>query len=209
MYVPEHFSVSETDVLHRHIRDFGFATLISTVADAPFATHLPLVLDATRGPHGTLLGHMARPNPQWQGFDGAQEVLAIFHGPHAYVSPSWYPAENAVPTWNYAVVHVYGTARLIEDPETVRAMMEGLVSDFEAGRPAPWSMDLPRPKFIEGMLKGIAAFEIPISRIEGKFKLNQNHPEANRTGAIAGLREESHPDAALIADMMEAALKSG
>lgn len=203
MYVPEHFAENSVEALHRHIGRFGFATLVSDVGGAPFAAHLPLLLDPACGPHGTLLGHMARPNPQWQGFDGTRPALAIFHGPHAYVSPSWYPAERAVPTWNYTVVHAYGAPRLVEDAAIVRRMMEDLVAANEAGRENPWSMDRPGARYIDGMLKGIAAFEIPVDRIEGKFKLNQNHPEPNRAGAIAGLRAEGYEDATAIADMME------
>lgn len=209
MYVPEHFAETSLKALHDHIGRFGFATLVSDLEGAPFATHLPLLLDRERGPQGTLLGHMARPNPQWQGFDGTRQVLAIFHGPHAYVSPSWYPVERAVPTWNYAVVHAYGVPRLVEEPGKVRDMMEELVAVYEAGRDEPWTMDRPGERYIEGMLEGIAAFEIPIDRIEGKFKLNQNHPEANRAGAIAGLRSEGRAESHAVADMMEAAGKSG
>ena len=141
-------------------------------------------------------GHLARANPQaadldWQG----GEALAIFSGPHAYVSPGWYEAGPAVPTWNYASVHAYGAARAIDDPEWLRDLLRRLSERHEAREPAPWSMDgLPEPYVAIGMLKGIVGFEIAVTRLEGKFKLSQNRPAADRPRIIAALEARDDPD---------------
>lgn len=204
MYIPEPFAVTDRAVLFDLIEREPFGVLVSMADGAPVASHIPFVLDRAAGPNGTLKAHLARGNPQWRGFDGTAQALAIFMGPHAYLSPGWYdPKNNAVPTWNYAVVHAYGSPRLIEDMGVVRAQQEELVDRFEHRRASPWRLDSQPERYIEGMLKGIAAFEIPIDRLEGKFKLSQNHPKGNRIGAIAGLRNEAgDPMSRAIAELM-------
>lgn len=206
MYIPGPFAETDIAVLHDLIDDYSFGILVSTGKNgAPVASHIPFVLDRASGEHGTLQTHVARANPQWRGFDADTEILCIFEGPHAYISPRWYdPANSAVPTWNYAVVHAYGVPRIIEDAGAVRAQQEALVMRHE-NTSEPWRLDSQPEEYIEGMLKGIVAFEIPIARLEGKFKLNQNHPEANRVGAISGLREEAgDPPSLAIAELMAA-----
>jgi transcriptional regulator len=206
MYVPEPFAETDRDTLFDLIEANAFGLLVTVEDGVPVASHIPLILDRAGGEHGTLLAHVGRANPQWRGFDGKTEVLSVFQGPHAYISPGWYdPANPAVPTWNYAVVHAYGVPRIVEDPAHVRAQQEALVARFEAGRDEPWSLDSQKADYVEGMLKGIVAFEIPVARLEGKFKLNQNHPEGNRRGAIRGLRAEAgDPDSLAIAALMAA-----
>src|SRR5947208_238650 len=140
MYVPPHFAESDPDALHVFIERHGFGLLVSQVGGEPFATHLPLLLDCTAGPHGTLLGHVARANPQWRELAG-QTSLAIFSGPHAYVSPTWYEAENVVPTWNYVAVHAYGRAELVEDRDALMDIVRRSVAVYEAGTPRPWVFD--------------------------------------------------------------------
>jgi len=203
VYVPGAFSETDAGALAALMRDHGFATLVTVVDGAPVASHVPLIFEPECGPRGTLYGHLARANPQWRAFDGAREALAIFHGPHAYVSPNWYrdPA-RAVPTWNYAVAHVHGAPRAIDDAGEARAVLARLVAAYEGGRAEPWSLDRLDARFLAAQLRGIVAFEMPVARIEGKFKLNQNKPPEDRAGVIAGLRDESRADARALADLM-------
>jgi transcriptional regulator len=197
MYTPDAFAETDLDRLHDLIEHNDFGMLICNGEPTPLVSHLPFVLDRSQGPNGTLQAHMARANPQWQSFDG--DVLAVFRGPHAYVSPSWYtPDAPAVPTWNYAVVHAHGTPRIVEDPQELRAQQERLVAANEAGRAPAWTMDGQPPAYIAGMLKGIVAFEIPIDRLEGKFKLSQNRsPTAQRQVAEALGKSGSEDEQAL------------
>src|SRR5712691_2090561 len=172
MYVPEDFREDHPAAVHALIRAYGFATLVTVDGGVPFASHVPLLLDADRGPHGTLLGHVARGNPQWRHF-GASPALAIFQGPHGYVSPSWYATAPAVPTWNYAAVHAVGVPHVLEDEAAVRALLARLVAVHEAPLPVPWTLALPAD-FEARMVRGIVAFEMPVDRLEGKRKLSQN-----------------------------------
>jgi len=206
MYVPKPFAETDRETLFDLIEAHPFGLLVTAADGAPVGSHIPFVLDRAAGEHGTLQAHVARGNPQWRGFDGKTDVLCVFQGPHAYISPGWYdPANPAVPTWNYAVVHAYGVPRIVEDPAHLRAQQQALVARFEAGRGEPWTIDSQGADYVDGMLKGIVAFEIPVSRLEGKFKLNQNHPEGNRRGAIVGLRSEAgDPDSLAIAALMAA-----
>ena len=179
MYVPRHFSVEQRDALDRVIREYPFGLLVGVVEGAPFATHLPFLLDGDR-----LLAHVARGNPHWKAIDGRTEMLAVFSGPHAYVSPRWYEPGPAVPTWNYVAVHVYGMPRIIADAASVRALLDRLVDDYEAGA---WTVDGQDADFIDRMMRGIVAFEMPVARIEGKFKLSQNRPAGDRRRVAAEL----------------------
>lgn len=201
MYIPDAFAETDLDRLHGLIEAYDFAMLITPDAPTPFVSHLPFVLDRTDGPNGTLQAHMARGNPHWQSFEG--EALVVFHGPHAYVSPTWYtPDAPAVPTWNYAVVHAHGTPRIADDPEELRAQQERLVASHETGRSPSWTMAGQPPDYIEGMLKGIVGFEIPIDRLEGKFKLSQNRSAADSAGVIEGLRATGRAEDRALAEMM-------
>lgn len=205
MYVPKPFAVDDPAALADFMAAHDFAILVTARGGTPLATHIPLLFEPGEGPHGTLYGHVARANPHWRSFDGTTEALAIFHGPHAYVSPAWYPAAEAVPTWNYAVVHAYGRLQVMADAVEVRALLARLVARQEAGRAEPWSMDGLSERYVDGMVRGIVAFRLPVARVEGKAKLSQNHPLGNRDGAIAGLRATGRPEDAAVADMMEKA----
>jgi transcriptional regulator len=191
MYIPAAFRESRLEVLHALIREHSFATLVSQLNGELFATHLPFLLDATRGEHGTLRGHMARANPHWRSFADGQPALVIFQGPHAYISPNWYLAEEAVPTWNYSAVHAYGTPSIISDWPSVRSLLDQTVLTFESGlsqrQPQPWTTDRLSAEYVEKLAQGIVAFEIPISRLEGKRKLSQNRP-SDMESAASGLR---------------------
>jgi transcriptional regulator len=197
MYVPASFRVDDSALLHDFIRHHGFATLVTAPGGVPFATHLPVLLDAARN---VLRGHMARANPQWHHFDGKTESLVVFAGPHGYISPSWYEATPAVPTWNYAAIHVYGIARLLAEAETSR-LLDELVRTYEMHRERPWSGELP-VDYRRKMEEAIVGFELPIARIEGKFKLSQNRSEEDRLGVLRALEASSRPDDQALAELM-------
>lgn len=201
MYIPPSFKIADFDKLTAFIQQYSFATVITHADGAPFATHLPLLFQPQRGPHGTLRGHVARANPQWRHFANGEEVLAIFQGPHAYISPSWYESEVAVPTWNYVAVHAYGCPRLIEDEAELAALLQALIDTYEATLPQPWRGDLPADYKAQQM-KAIVGFEIPLSRIEGKFKLGQNRPLADEQSLYQALRHSSSTDDQKLAEVM-------
>jgi transcriptional regulator len=188
MYIPKAFAESDSATLYQFMRENNFAVLVTHQAGQMVATHLPVMVDAEQG---LLKAHMARANEQWQHFDSS-EVLLIFQGPHAYISPTWYQTQPSVPTWNYAAVHVYGVPRLVEDGAAVRHMLRELVQTHERGREREWTMDLPED-YLQKMMQAIVAFEIPIERIEGKFKLSQNRSDADQASVIAALSGSSSP----------------
>ncbi|WP_373084286.1 FMN-binding negative transcriptional regulator [Sneathiella sp.] len=194
MYVPPHFSVPGKETLVRLLPAASFATLVSTGDDgALIATHLPFSYDKTRGENGTLIAHMARANPHGKLLEKS-EALTIFQGPHSYISPSYYATDINVPTWNYVAVHAYGTPEIIEDMEDVRALLERLTAENEREMPNPWSPAQLDRKRLTGLMRGIIAFEIPVSRIEGKAKLGQNktaEDQAAVQAAIGNLWEQS------------------
>ena len=199
MYVPKAFREDDVSRLHRFLGAWSFALLVTDVDGVPSATHLPLVLDASAGPQGTLIGHVARPNPQWQTFDGTRQALAVFQGPHAYVSPTWYATAPAVPTWNYAAIHAYGRPRVLEGPAATRDAVARLVAIHD---PA-WSLADQPEEFVAGMLRGIVAFAMPIERLEGKLKLSQNRPAVDRPGIVRALRAGGAAERA-VAELMDA-----
>ena len=204
MYIPAHFRETRLNVLHALIREHSFGTLVSHVNGQLFATHLPFLLDPTRGANGTLMAHMARANPHWQQLPRS-ESLAIFQGPHAYISPAWYVSEETVPTWNYSVVHAYGTATLLDDPERIRALLDETVGTFDTHG---WSTARVSDRYVANMARGIVAFEIPIARLEGKRKLGQNRPVDDVDGAVAGLRAIGDVDSLAVAEDMQEAARS-
>jgi transcriptional regulator len=204
VYVPGYFAESDRARLHELVRAHPFATLVSLAEGEPFATHVPLLLDPDRGANGTLLGHVARGNPHWRLFDGGSPALAIFHGPHAYVSPRWYAGGLNVPTWNYVAVHASGRPRLIEDAAAVRALLERTAALFESGAREPWSPAALPAAYVEGLQRGIVGFELPIEKLEGKRKLSQNKGAADRAGVVAALRALGDPAGLAVAAEMEA-----
>ena len=199
MYTPTHFRETRSDALHALMHAYPFATLVTHGDAGVAANHLPLELV-----DGVLHGHVARGN-ELACADGA-EVLAIFRGPDAYVSPNWYPSKHEtgreVPTWNYAVVQVHGHLRVIEDRDWLRRLLERLTERHEAGQPKPWRVSDAPPEHTEKLLGAIVGLEIQIERIEGKFKLSQNHPAANRAGVIEGLQRRNGRGDAELADLM-------
>ena len=206
MYVPASFAVSDEKTLDSFIERYEFATLTSSSSTGLVASHIPIMLRRSPG-KAVLVGHVARANDQWRQFDGNAEALAIFHGPHAYVSPTWYETAPAVPTWNYAAVHVYGKPRAREEGDFTAAVLRDLVARHEASRATPWrTEDLARDLF-DRLAKAIVAFEMPIDRIEGKFKLGQNRSEDDRVGMLEGLDAEKSPDAEALAAFIRETLK--
>jgi transcriptional regulator len=196
MYVPRHFAENDPETLAAFIDAHAFGTLVTSVSGAPFASHVPFLHDRAAG---LLHCHVARANPQWQHFAEAPEVLAIFTGPHAYVSPTWY-VDAGVPTWNYAAVHVTGTARAAEDGEFTGRLVEALAAKHERGRANPWV-----PRYDRRQLAGIVGVEIRVRSIDGKWKLNQNRSDADRAGVVAQLTASGRDNDAALAALMIAA----
>ena len=201
IYLTEQFTQREAGRLHALIETHPFATLVSTTDGSAFVSHVPLRLDRDRGERGTLLGHLSRENPHWKLLAEATQALAIFHGPHAYVSPAWYSVHPSVPTWNYAVVHASGPVHLIEDPQRVWALLLDLVRAHESPRADRWTPDLPAD-YLQRMVAGVVAFELRIERLEGKFKLSQNRPESDRTRVAAALEADGSQIGAELAALM-------
>jgi len=201
MYVPKAFQQTDLAELHRFIERHSFAVLCSTGEDGvPFASHLPLLMDRRSAPPGMLIGHMARANPQWRHADG-QPVLAVFAGPHVYVSPSWYQAEDVVPTWNYVTVHVTGVFRAIHERDATLEIVREMVEFYEGGKSEPWRLGPPND-YLKRMLRGIVGFRIEITGIEGKWKLSQNQPPERREKVYRALDQQDGEDAQAIARLM-------
>jgi len=205
MYIPQAFSSRDAADLDRLAAYNAFGTLVSQIGGTPFASHLPVLYRRAEG-RAILTGHWARANPQWREIEG-QRVLLILHGPHAYISPRWYlePQRN-VPTWNYAVAHVYGRVRVIHDVDELERIVTALAAQYEAGAQKPWRFedagDAGRAR-----LRAIVGFELSADEVEVKLKLNQNHVEGNVQGAIGGLRAEGSAEARAVADWMEESLE--
>lgn len=203
MYIPSALRVEDPEKLGAFMRRYSFATLITHEGAAPFASHLPVLYSPEEGGLGVIVSHMARANPQWRHFAAGGEALAIFHGPHCYVSPSWYAPQPAVPTWNYAVVHAYGVPALITDHDRIMALLEELVSFHEAGFEKPWPAQIPA-EYRDRMIQGIVAFELRITRIEGKYKLSQTRSEADRQSVAEALSQSADAESRAVAELMVA-----
>lgn len=175
LYVPPHFRVEDRDALYAFMEKHAFATLVTSGPAGMHVSHIPFLPE--RGEDGSirLLGHVARGNEQWLALEKAEHLVAIFQGPHAYISPSWYANHPSVPTWNYSVVHAHGKARLMDEAELHDLLMR-LSATYEAGNPEPWRMSELPALYVDSMLKMIVGFEIEVGRLEGKFKLSQNRP---------------------------------
>jgi transcriptional regulator len=191
MYVPQHFEETRLDTLHGLIHAHPLATLVVQGADGLIVNHVPMLLDVGDGQFGTLRCHVARANPVWQEFTAGAAAVAIFQGEDAYISPSWYPSKQqhgkAVPTWNYAVVHAHGVPRVIEDAAWLLQHVTQLSGKHEAAQAAPWQVSDAPPEYIDKLVAAIVGIEMPIARIEGKWKVSQNRPTADQQGIIAGL----------------------
>ena len=201
VYLPPAFTETREEILVAHIERHDFGLLVTQGSAGLIASQIPFLI-ARRDGKLYLEGHIALANPQSADLDGAAEALAIFAGPHAYISPSWYQAGPAVPTWNYATVHAYGAARRIADADWLRDLVRRLSERHEAREPAPWDMQaLPEP-YVQSMLNGIVGIEIAVSRLEGKFKLSQNRPTADRPRIIAALERREDAESRAVAQLM-------
>ncbi|MBN9461468.1 MAG: FMN-binding negative transcriptional regulator [Burkholderiales bacterium] len=209
MYIPKHFDEPRIDVLHALIRARPLSTLVTLSPGGIDANHIPLHLSDDPAPLGTLRGHVARANPVWSDLAKGGDVLAIFHGPDAYVTPSWYPTKaetgKAVPTWNYAVVHAHGAPRVVDDPSWLRTHLTALTAHNEAAFPEPWHYSDAPAEFTDKLLEAIVGIEITITRLSGKWKASQNQPERNRIGVVHGLRARGGDEALEVAGLVERA----
>ncbi len=205
MYVPPAFRDDDRASLYATIRAARLANFVTATAEGLIASPLPLFLDDAEGAHGVLYGHLARANPQWKS-PPLGEALAIFMGPDAYVSPSWYATKQetgkVVPTWNYVTVHAYGPAEFFDDPDRLLAVVTQLTDLYEQPRAAPWAVSDAPENFIRAQLQGIVGLRMPITRIEGKRKMSQNRNAADRAGVINGLSESERANDRAVAALM-------
>ena len=200
MYIPEYFNEKNPERIVTLIQDHPFGMLVTAPDGIPFVSHLPFIFKQSHSSKGKLLGHIARANPQWQHFSTSVEILAVFQGPHAYVSPSWYSSPG-VPTWNYAVAHLRGKPRLIEDELELEALVETLTDLHESHMPSPWKPNLSAEHRTK-LLNMIVGFEIEITDIQGKFKLSQNRTLEDRQGVIGALNQSISQTDIAVAKLM-------
>lgn len=206
MYLPPHFKEERLPVLHEAIRHSRVASLITMTGAGMVASHVPMLLDGEPSPFGTLLGHVAKANMQWRDSVAGTDGLAIFLGPEAYISPAWYPSKRedgkVVPTWNYVAIHAYGPVEFFEDAGRLLKVVTRLTETHEGKRADPWSVSDAPDDYIRARLKGIVGFEMPIRRLEGKWKMSQNQSAENRLGAADGLKREGAAAEIAVAEAM-------
>ncbi len=217
MYQTALFEETRIEVMQTLMHAHPLATLVTLAADGLTANHIPMIFDAapaagaSPGTPGTLRGHVARANPLWRDFSAEHGALAVFQGPQIYVTPSWYGTKKetgkVVPTWNYAVVHVQGPLRVIEDTVWLRNFVSQLTDRHEGARAMPWKVDDAPAEYIDQMLRAIVGIEIPIATITGKWKVSQNRTVADREGVVQGLEQSIGEDAALMARLVRQAMK--
>lgn len=205
MYVPKHFLIDDLTALHDAMHDIAAATIVSQGPDGLIATHAPVELRREAGEYGAIRCHFARANPHAKALADGQEMLVIFQGPQGYVSPAWYPSKQTtggkvVPTWNFLAIHAYGTAKTFEGVDALRPHLEAMTNRHEAGRAEPWAVSDAPDDFIEMMARGIIGVEITFTRIDGKKKMSQNRPEADRQGVRAALVADGQDDLVKLMD---------
>jgi transcriptional regulator len=209
LYNPNWFRNDRLDLLQAEIRKINFATLVTTSGPHEIlASHIPIMLDATRGERGTLFGHIARGNSQWRETKPGSEALVVFLGPDAYITPRWYQTKKqdgkVVPTWNYVAIHARGPITFFEDAAHLKQAVSKLTDHHESTTDDPWEVDDAPADYLETQLKAIIGFEVPIAKIEGKWKMSQNRPDADRTGVISGLSERDLTGDREVAEAMRA-----
>jgi transcriptional regulator len=206
MYMPQQFEESRPEVLHELMKSHPLSTFVVFAGTELIANHIPLLLDPTQGRYGTLRGHVSRSNPAWRHFSSPVDAIAIFQGSHAYITPNWYPSKQAdgkvVPTWNYAVVHAYGQPKAVEDRAWLHAHVTQLTGEHESGRAAPWHVTDAPTDYIEQMIKGIVGIEMPITKVQGKWKVSQNRKVADRLGVADGLEAQATGQSAAMAALV-------
>jgi len=201
MYIPAAFSITDPTKLADIMSRYSFALLVSRDGNSSFASHLPFLFHPREGSPGVLLSHMARANRHWQLFTPDEEVLVIFQGPHAYVSPTWYVSEIAVPTWNYVTVHAYGKVQLLETDAELDAILDETVRKHESGLAQPWTPRLPEEMRAK-LRQAIVGFKIELTRVEGKFKLGQNRSQEDQEKMLVSLRAQPDAESRLLADFI-------
>jgi transcriptional regulator len=201
MYVPGLYKLKDPEEIREFVRENGFGILVNSVNGRLWATHIPMMFVKGNDGKDILIGHLSKANPQWKEFRTSQEVLAVFTGPHAYISPSWYDHEN-VPTWNYLAVHIYGIIQIIEGEE-LKGFLSEMVDKYEASMPHPVSVDRMSDHFISSEMKGIVGFRILISEIQAARKLSQNRDGKNYQRIIEGLENQGDPDSLNMARIMK------
>jgi transcriptional regulator len=191
VYLPAHFREDDLPRLHALMRERPLATLVTAGPQGLTANHVPFLLYPDEGTHGTLRAHLARANPQLDELEQVTECLVVFQGPEGYVSPGWYPSKRehgkVVPTWNFVAVHAWGTPRVVDEPAWLRREVDTLTDRHEAGQDSPWHVDDAPAEYLGQMLRGIVGLEVPIRRLEGKWKVSQNRPPDDRRGVADGL----------------------
>jgi transcriptional regulator len=207
MYIPRANEENRVPVMHALMVSQPLGTLVTLGASGLFASHIPMVLEKDDSQFGVLRGHISRANTQWRDFVPAVDALAIFAGHQHYISPNWYPETKEhgkeVPTWNYVVVHAYGTLKVISDEHWLLTHVESLTNIHEAASPVPWKVSDAPGEFIKSMLKGIIGLELPIRRLEGKWKVSQNRTERERKGVIEGLSNLNTPESLAMKALVE------
>lgn len=210
MYLPRCHQASDLEALYTLMETHPLGAWVCTGAEGLIANHLPFVLDRSRGPHGTLMGHVSRANGVWRDLSTATPSVVMFQGPQAYITPSWYPGKVAhgevVPTWNYVVAHAHGVARAIDDRDWLLAMLERLTQAQESARATPWRVADAPAAYIDRLLRAVVGIEIPIARLEGKHKLSQDEDMADRVGTVAGLMAEPRDEARTLARLVRQAI---
>ncbi|MFD0675221.1 FMN-binding negative transcriptional regulator [Cohnella sp. GCM10027633] len=203
MYIPKHFLVEDHEQIFDFINNNAFGILFSNHNNSPYASHLPFYLDTEEG---YLYSHFARPNEQWKDIEG-QEVMVVFSGPHTYISSSWYETNQSVPTWNYVAVHIYGQIEIINDQDEIISSLEKLVQKYEEPN-STYKLNDSNRLFVEGLSKGIVTFKMKIEKLEGKWKLSQNHSEDRQQRVIEKLEQSKSENAREISKLMRSNKKS-
>ena len=210
VYTPDHFAVEDRELLFDHIERTGLALLVSVGPDGPLASHAPMLLERDAGPNGRLVGHLAKANLHWQMASADKPSLAVFQGPDAYITPSWYRSKQehgrVVPTWNYAVVHARGALAFFDDRDRLHDVVTRLTDFHETRRAEPWAVSDAPERFVEGQLRGIVGFTLEIETLIGKYKMSQNRPAADQAGVVAGLAGEDDPRARDTGEIVKAAV---
>lgn len=207
-YLPAHFEETDSAKLHALVRAHPLGTWVVQHQGELLVNHIPFLLDAARGAHGTLVGHVARANPVWQALASGAPSVVVFMGPQAYVSPNWYPSKHShgkvVPTWNYATVHAHGVPQAFEDPARVLEVVTRLTQRHEATQALPWQVSDAPADYVRGLLKAIVGIEMVVQRWVGKSKLSQNRAQADQLGVAAGLIGQGSADAVAMAALVQA-----
>ncbi len=206
MYLPSQFEETRLDVLHQLMRSHPLGTFVVLGNGELIANHMPFLIDSRQGPCGTLRAHVARSNPVWKQLGTPVEAIVVFQGPDSYITPSWYPSKHAdgraVPTWNYAVVHAYGQPRAIDDAAWLLEHVTQLTAEHEAGQALPWKVSDAPQDYRDQMISRIVGIEIPLSKIQGKWKVSQNRPLADRLGVAAGLQSRATEESRAMAELV-------